>query len=113
MPEKVRISFEGPEGDPSPLVVIYNANVLSPGLFRQITRYGPSRRLDGRGLFSGHLQGSRKDFLAMVQSYGVEIEIVRAPDAFGLETENTCNQALTARSLRSPDGRQGDQPPSV
>ena len=78
MKEKVRISFEGAEDDPSPFVVIYNSAILSPGLFRQITRFGLSKRLDKQALFSGHLQGTRKDFLAMVQSYGVEVEIVRA-----------------------------------
>ena len=78
MTEKVKISFEGAEDDPSPLVVIYNSGVLSPGLFRQITRFGLSKRLDSRAFFSGHLQGNRKDFLAMVQSYGVGIEIVPA-----------------------------------
>jgi hypothetical protein len=76
--EKVKISFEGSEDDPSPMVVIYNSGLLSAGLFRQIARYGLSKRSDTEGRLSGHLQGGRKDFLAMIQSYGVAIEVIRA-----------------------------------
>jgi hypothetical protein len=78
MTEKVQISFEGSgvEGSP-PLVTIHNSEVLSPGLARQIARYGITRRANSPGQVSGYLQGARKDFLAMVQSYGVGIEIMR------------------------------------
>jgi hypothetical protein len=77
MPEKLRISFEGSEEESSPVVIIHNSGVLSPGLTRQIARYGVIKRTGSLGILSGRLQGGRKDFLAMVRSYGVGVEVVR------------------------------------
>jgi hypothetical protein len=77
MIENVRISFEGSREELSPVVVIHNSGVLSAGMSRQIARYGVSKR-DNLGTLSGRLQGDRKDFLAMVRSYGVGIDIVRS-----------------------------------
>jgi galactokinase/mevalonate kinase-like predicted kinase len=79
--EKARISFESSGTDAPPFVTIHNSGVLSAGLTRQIARYGVSKRAGVEGLLSGRLQGDRKDFLAMVQSYGVGIEIVRKHQA--------------------------------
>ena len=78
VPEKVRISFDGNEDELAQFVVIYNSDVLSRGVFRQIARFGLSKRLDSKAFFSGRLQGTRIDFLAMIQSYGVHVEIVPA-----------------------------------
>jgi hypothetical protein len=77
--EKLRVSFEGSEDDSSLSVVIHNSGVLSAGLSRQIARYGVSKHSGSQGTLSGRLQGARKDFLAMIQSYGLGIEIVRTP----------------------------------
>ena len=77
MTDKVQISFEGSAEEGPPLVTIHNPLVLSAGLTRQIARYGLTRRSGDAGNLSGRLQGGRKDFLAMVQSYGVGIEIIR------------------------------------
>jgi hypothetical protein len=78
MTDKVQISFEGSGDDAMPpMVIIHNSEVLSAGLARQIARYGITRRSGNPGQVSGYLQGARKDFLAMVQSYGVGIEIIR------------------------------------
>jgi hypothetical protein len=77
MTEKVRILFEGAREDGPPFVTIENPALLTAGVTRQIARYGVTRRSGGQGTLSGRLQGARKDFLAMVQSYGVGIEIVR------------------------------------
>lgn len=79
MTEKVQISFEGSVDETvPPMVVIHNSGVLSAALAQQIARYGLIRRSGNQSQVSGHLQGTRKDFLAMVQSYGVGIQIVRA-----------------------------------
>jgi hypothetical protein len=78
--EKLLISFDGSEDDPSAYATIHNPGILSFGLTRQIGRYGLTKRADAAGGLSGRLQGHRRDFLAMVRSYGVEVKVV-PPDS--------------------------------
>jgi hypothetical protein len=76
MYETLRMSFEGSSEDRgSPLVVVYNPRVVPGSLFSQLQRFGLKSTAHD-SLLSGHLKGSRKGFMGMIQSYGVHVEIV-------------------------------------
>ena len=79
MTERVKISFETSyENDASPYVVVLNPNVLSLALLSQVARFGLVGAADRKIALSGKLKGNREAFTQMIQSYGVEVEIVRA-----------------------------------
>jgi hypothetical protein len=79
MAEIVQMSFAGAHDDPSPLVTIYNPEVLSHALHSQILRFGLLGATSKRSVVSGKLKGgSRATLIAMIQSYGVSIEVVPA-----------------------------------
>jgi hypothetical protein len=77
--ENVKISFEDSyQDDPTPVVVVYNPQVMSPPLLSQVMRFGLASA-NARTSLSGKLKGSRKALIEMIQSYGVDVQIVRAP----------------------------------
>ncbi|MPZ50479.1 MAG: hypothetical protein GEU75_14475 [Dehalococcoidia bacterium] len=79
MIEKVRISFEPSfQDDPSPHVVVLNPGVLPFALRSQVARFGLVETADGKSTLSGNLKGNRGGFTQMIESYGVEIEVVRS-----------------------------------
>ena len=74
MPDTVRISYEpAMADDPSPHVVIHNPKVLSLALLSQLKRFGMVASRDG---LSGKLNGSRKAFTEVIETYGVHVEVV-------------------------------------
>jgi hypothetical protein len=82
MVESVRISFNDASRDGSLQdVVVYNPGVLSSPLFSQVLRFGLKNPRNRETVLSGRLKGTRENFLTMVQSYGVTVEIVPAPQA--------------------------------
>lgn len=78
MTETVRLSFEGPSEDPSPLVVVYNPEVLSGACRSQVRRFGLAGGTTQKPLMSGKLQGSRVALTQVIQSYGFGVQIVAA-----------------------------------
>ena len=80
MTEKVRISFEpSHDSDGAPLCVVINPGILSFALRSQVSRFGLVGGADRSAAISGKLRGNRAAFTQMIESYGHEIEIVRAP----------------------------------
>jgi hypothetical protein len=79
MSDAVKISFEGAMDEESPFVVIHNPRVMPAALYSQVQRYGLLGAADNKPSLSGKLKGTRKAFTEMIQSYGVRIEVVRAP----------------------------------
>jgi hypothetical protein len=77
MPETVEMSFEGSTEDPSPHVVVYNPNVMSPALLSQVMRFGLVGATTQKPLLSGKLKGSRKALTEMIRSYGVHVQVVK------------------------------------
>ena len=78
MTEKVKISFEASyENDASPFVVVLNPSVLPLALLSQVARFGVVGASDRKIALSGKLKGNREGFTQMIQSYGLEVEIVR------------------------------------
>ena len=78
MPETVEMSFTGTAEDASPMVVVYNPQVLTGALLSQVMRFGLVGGTTQRPLLSGKLKGSRKALTEMIQSYGVHVQVVRA-----------------------------------
>lgn len=75
MTEKMRISFVSEIlDDPFPVVAIYNPKEMPVSLFHQLGRFGLA--VDRKAVFTGKLNSSRKDFMAVIQSYGVEVQVV-------------------------------------
>jgi len=75
-PPTVRISFEGAPDDLSPLVTVYNPEVLSFACLTQVNRFGLTG--DRKEQIAGRLKGTRKSLLEMIRTYGNNIEITRA-----------------------------------
>ncbi len=76
MPETVKLSFEGDYDDPSPLVVLYNPEVLSGALLSQVLRFGLVGATAQKPSLSGKLKGSRAGLIEMIQTYGLGVEVV-------------------------------------
>jgi hypothetical protein len=76
MGETVQMSFEGAFEEPSPMVVLYNPRVMPAALLSQVFRFGLVGATAQKPLVSGRLKGSRKALIEMIQSYGVNVEIV-------------------------------------
>jgi hypothetical protein len=77
--EKVKISFEDSrQDDRTPHVVVYNPQVLSFPLLSQVMRCGLVSPGKARTSLSGKLKGSRKALIEMIQSYGLDVQIVPA-----------------------------------
>ncbi|HWC31171.1 MAG TPA: hypothetical protein VG845_13910 [Dehalococcoidia bacterium] len=76
MVETVQMSFEGAYEDPSPMVVVYNPRVLPAALLSQIMRFGLVGATASHPPLSGKLKGSRKALTEVIQSYGLNVEIV-------------------------------------
>ena len=75
MLEKMRISFVSDGMDDAfPYVSIYNPKEMPVSLFHQLGRFGLA--IDRKSVFTGKLNSSRKDFVAVIQSYGVELQVV-------------------------------------
>ncbi len=73
----VRLSFQPAfEDDPSPLVTIYNPEIMIPPLSDQVARFGLQHSLNRKAITSGKLKGGRKPFTEMIQSYGFLVEVV-------------------------------------
>src|SRR4051794_20847027 len=75
-PPTVRISFEGANDDLSPLVTVYNPEVLSFACLTQVNRFGLTG--DRKEQIAGRLKGTRKSLLEVIRTYGNNIEITRA-----------------------------------
>ena len=76
----VRLSFDPAyEDDPTPHVVIYNPEMLTPAAFSQVTRFGIGHSLDRKAIMSGKLKGGRRALTEMIQSYGFTVEVVDVP----------------------------------
>lgn len=77
MIDNVRISFyESYEDDPSPLVTIFNPAVMPFALISQVGRFGIHRAGDKEAHLIGKLKGNRINFMEMIQTYGVPVEVV-------------------------------------
>jgi hypothetical protein len=77
MMEPVKIAFDVVSlPSTEKIAVIYNANALSPALLSQLMRFG--LRLDPRNsaTLSGVVKGNREDFLNVIQTYGMAVEIL-------------------------------------
>jgi hypothetical protein len=78
MTDPIRISFEPSRAnDESPMVVLLNPIVLPGALLSQVKRFGLVGTADRTSALSGYLKGNRQAFTQMIQSYGVQIEIIR------------------------------------
>jgi hypothetical protein len=75
-PPTVRISFEGAHDDLSPMVTVYNPQVLSFACLTQVNRFGLTG--DRKEQIAGRLKGTRKSLLEVIRTYGNNIEITRA-----------------------------------
>ena len=79
-PPTVKLSFEGTGSeDLTPRVVLYNPEVLTFACLTQVQRFGLIG--DRKAALTGKLKGSRKSLTEMIQSYGNNVEIVRAASA--------------------------------
>jgi hypothetical protein len=76
MVEIVKLSFDGTFEDPSPMTTIHNPKVLPAALLSQVMRFGLVGATREKPLVSGKLKGSRRAFTEMIQSYGLNVEIV-------------------------------------
>ncbi len=80
MPEKVKLTFDASYGsDAPPMVAVLNPEILPFALLSQITRFGLAGAADRKTPFTGRLKGDRRAFTQMIESYGLEVEIVRNP----------------------------------
>ena len=76
----VKLSFQGTGSeDLTPRVVLYNPEVLTFACLTQVQRFGLIG--DRKSAMAGRLKGSRKNLTEMLQSYGNNVEIVRASSA--------------------------------
>ena len=74
-PPTVRISFEGAQDDPSPLVTVYNPQVLSFACLTQVNRFGLTG--DRNEQIAGRLKGTRRSLMEVIRTYGNNIEVTR------------------------------------
>jgi hypothetical protein len=74
--KNVEVSFSGTEDDGTLYAVIHNPEVLPSGLHSQLLRYGLSRPTSTRPQVSGTLNGSRRGFTELINTYGLTMEVV-------------------------------------
>jgi hypothetical protein len=76
--KNVQVSFTGQEAEGTLFATIYNPEVLPSGLRSQLLRYGLSLATSQRPQTSGVLNGSRRGFTELINTYGLTMEVVAA-----------------------------------
>mgnify|MGYP001220196734 CR=1 FL=1 len=73
----LQVTFEYADAnDNAPRTTIHNASILIPSLNDQVMRYGLHRTSYQSTMMVGQLKGGRESFVAMIQSYGFNVNVV-------------------------------------